>query len=532
LESFGQISAQHLHKIIMASPTKSCRLDPIPTWLLKDPDVLQSLLPVVCASINASLDSGVVPLCVKNGIITPLLKKPGLDCDELINYRPVSNLPFLGKVMEKVVASQIIQHMDTHGLNNTYQSAYRAGHSTETALLKIKNDVDLALDQGDGVLMALLDLSAAFDTVDHAILLERLESRIGITGAALHWIKSYLSGRTQTVGIGNDLSDPVKVEIGVPQGSVLGPLFFLVYILPIADILRKHGILFHGYADDTQLYLRFNPKDPTSLLSAIARIEACLRELCQWMVQNKLKLNPDKTEFIIFVLAHLRSLVDLLQPTLRVGDAVVHPTKCVRNLGAHFDSEMSMLPHIKQTVRGAYGKIKSISRIRRYLDFNTCAKIVQALVVSKLDYTNSLLVGLPQCALRKLHVCQNSAARLVSRTPLMAHISPVLKRLHWLPVHLRIQYKLLSTAFKTLKTDTAPDYLKDLLHKNERRCLRSSSSVKLDVPRTKRKVGDRAFSVSAPRLWNALPADLRNSDSLNTFKRGLKTYYFTQHYVD
>ena len=243
-------------------------------------------------------------------------------------------------------------------------------------------------------------------------------------------------------------------------------------------------------------------------------------------------LNSTPTKFIIFVLSHLQSLVDLIQPTLRVGDAVVHPTKCVRNLGAHFDSEMSMLPHIKQTVRGAFGKIKSISRIRRYLDDNTCAKIVQALVVSKLDYTNSLLVGLPQCALRKLLLAHNSAACLVSRTPPWAHITPVLKQLHWLPVHLRIQYKLLSTAFKTLKTETAPDYLKDLLNKNERRCLRSSSSVKLDVPRTKRKVGDRAFAVSAPRLWNALPADLRNSDSLNTFKRGLKTYFFAQHYVD
>ena len=298
LESFAPTSEQQLSKIIRASPNKSCSLDPIPTWLLKEQSILQAIAPALVSCINASFTSGDVPEFP--AMVKPLLKKSCLDQRELSNYRPVSNLSFLIKVMEKIMTSQIVEHMNTHELFNPYQSACRSGYSTETALLKIKNDSELALDRSESVLMVLLDLSAAFDTIDHAILLDRLKSRIGISGAALQWLKSYLSNRTFQVAIGSDFSDPVHLDIGVPQGSVLGPLLFLVYILPVGDILFRHNIMSHGYADDTQMYCYFNPRDPTSLQSALRSTECCLDELGQWMVVNKLKLNAQKTEFIIF----------------------------------------------------------------------------------------------------------------------------------------------------------------------------------------------------------------------------------------
>ena len=156
-----------------------------------------------------------------------------------------------------------------------------------------------------------------------------------------------------------------------------------------------------------------------------------------------------------------------------------------------------------------------------------CARIVQALAISKLDYANSLLVGLPKCALRRLRVAQNSAARLVSRVSGRTRITPVLKHLHWLPVHLRAEYKLLSVVFSVLNTNTAPIYLRDLLKENNRRTLRSNSSaVKLDVARTIRKTGEGAFAVCASSRWNSLPAELRQCDSLASFKRQLKTHFF------
>jgi hypothetical protein len=187
-------------------------LDPMPTWLLKDPNVCQTVLPILTAAINTSLNSAVVPPCLKTAIISPLLKKTGLDPDDLKNYRPISNLPFIGKVLEKIVAHQIVKHLDTHRLYDPFQSAYRGGHSIETVLLKIKSDVNAALDQGQGTILVQLDLSAAFDTIDHAILLDRLENYCGITGDAREWVRSYLEDRTQTVVIGDTRSDPASLD--------------------------------------------------------------------------------------------------------------------------------------------------------------------------------------------------------------------------------------------------------------------------------------------------------------------------------
>ena len=210
---------------------------------------------------------------------------------------------------------------------------------------------------------------------------------------------------------------------------------------------------------------------------------------------------------------------------------MVLPKDSVCDLGVLLDSELSMCPYINQVTRSVYAHARSISRIRRYLDDQACATAVQGLVVSRLDYANSLLAGVPDCALRKLQVAQNSAARLVSKTNRRTHITPVLKQLHWLPVRQRISYKLLSLTFQTLNSEGAPKYLKDMLERNQRRQLRSNSSVvQLIVPGTKKRTGDRAFSVFASKLWNSLPVDLRNSASHHSFKKGLKTFLFTQHY--
>ena len=185
-----------LLKLIKQSPTKSCILDPIPTSLLKNSDMLDVLLPLSTKSVNDSLSSGDVPVSLKQATVLPLLKKQGLDSKQMKNYRPVSNLPYVSKLREKVVANQIMTYMYSTDLHESLQSAYRPGHSTETAMFKIKNDIDVALDQGDGVLLVLLDLSAAFDTIDHKIMLSRLNFFCGITVNALKWFKSYMENRT------------------------------------------------------------------------------------------------------------------------------------------------------------------------------------------------------------------------------------------------------------------------------------------------------------------------------------------------
>ena len=199
------------------------------------------------------------PSSFKKSIIVPLLKKPSLDAEVLKHYRPVSNLAFISKIIEKTVVLQLNHHLSTNNLFETYQSAYRRLHSTETALLKVQNDILIALDNKQAVVLLLLDLSAAFDTVCHTTLLKLLKSRYGITGKVLTWMESYLTNRCQAVMINNHISSSRDLSFGVPQGSVLGPTLFSLYIAPMTDIIRQHGLEYHLYADDTQMYLTFNP---------------------------------------------------------------------------------------------------------------------------------------------------------------------------------------------------------------------------------------------------------------------------------
>ena len=211
----------------------------------------------------------------------------------------MSGLCFLSKLVERVVAKQLTLHIINNKLDNPHQSAYKPGLSTETALLSIKNEVHLSLAHGKPTALVLLDLSAAFDTIDHInILLGYLKSWFGIGGTVLKWFASYLSDRCQTIKIGSTLSGLSKLIYGIPQGSVLGPLLFSLYTRPFSKIIHLHPhIKFHFYVDDTQLYIHLSHKNASA---ALAKLNACLHDVQQWMSLSKPKLNPENTEFIVF----------------------------------------------------------------------------------------------------------------------------------------------------------------------------------------------------------------------------------------
>ena len=239
-------------------------------------------------------------------MIVPLIKKPGLDPEILKNYRPVANLSFLSKVLERaIIALQIYEHLSNNDIVDSFQSAYKAGHSCETALLRVYNDIVTTVGKGNGAMLVLLDLSSAFDTIDHVILFEILVKYVGFWGKALDLIKSYFTDRTQRVQIDGILSEFAEIVCGVPQGSVLGPLKFCLYMLPLSAILRFHNIGYHVYADDTQIYVSFKCEDP---LQALGKINLCISDIRRWMILNKLKINDAKTEFIIFRSAQMKHL--------------------------------------------------------------------------------------------------------------------------------------------------------------------------------------------------------------------------------
>ena len=521
LHSFKTVTEEEVHKLISNSPNKSCDLDPIPTTLLKTH--LDILIKPITALINMSLQSGEFPTNFKSAHVHPLLKKSNLPHNELKNYRPVSNLNFISKIIEKVVASQINDYLKLNNLHTPFQSAYRKGHSTETALLKLQNDILTNMDNGNVTALCLLDLSAAFDTIDHEILMETLSNDMGINGVALAWLKSYLSDRTQQVNISGTLSEPTVLRFGVPQGSVLGPLLFSLYTKPLSDIIKQYDVRHHFYADDTQIYTSLSTIDCQDKLKIL---QECLKCVQDWMFQSKLKLNPSKTEFIVIGNKNKRNQYISNFPCNILGTRI-NPSPSVRNLGVIFDEDFNYQSHILQTCKSCFYHIRDLKRIRKHLSLSTTVSLANALVISKLDYCNSLFAGIRTKELNKLQKVQNCLARIVKKAPRFSPSTPLLSSLHWLPIESRILFKIGLITYKTLSTGM-PYYIHDLLSvRNSGKNLRTDNGKTLAVPRVNHTLtGLRAFSVKAPVFWNDLPLDIRNSGSLGVFKTKLKTFLY------
>ena len=379
------MSEEEVLKIIKSTPNKSCELDPIPTSLVLE--CISVLLTPITNIVNYSLQEGSFPSCFKTAHVTPLLKKAGLDKNILKNYRPVSNLSYISKLIEKAVAKQINEHIAHEGTSNENQSAYRAFHSSETALLKMQNDIATSMDKGAAVGLVLLDLSAAFDTIDHSILFNCLQHWYGIDGVVLKWVQSYLNSRKQRIKIDGHLSDAFQLPYGVPQGSVLGPLLFTLYTTPLSSVISKFNVTHHLYADDTQIYLKL---DSRNFDSSITELTNCLEAVQAWMGNNKLKLNPDKTEFIVIGDDQIRSSLKSSFPVSLLGNTM-EPAESVKNLGVILDAENSMQRHVANLCRISYYHLRELRRVRRYLNHETAVKVANALVSSRLDYCNSLL---------------------------------------------------------------------------------------------------------------------------------------------
>jgi exonuclease III len=520
LEHFSE---EDVKKLVLSTKSKSCGLDPLPTTLFKE--CIDVLLPSLCKLINNSFSQCAFPTSLKEAAVTPLIKKSSLDRENLRNYRPVSNLAYLGKLIEKAAITRLNDHISYHQLDEPLQSAYRPKHSVETALVKVYNDMLLTLDSGRGVMLVLLDMSSAFDTVDTVILGNRLQSLYGITGDALKWVSSYFRDRTQHVGIEGCASDNHPVS-SLPQGSMFGPFCFPRYTSPVGRICKKHRVSYHLYADDIQLYVAVDLKKATE---EKARLEQCIRDLRQWLIENKLKLNEEKTEYILVGSTHFHQNVSGLMSTVLVGDEVIHASGAARNIGAIVDTHLNMRDHVTSVTAACYMHLRNLGCIRKYLTTDATISLVHAFITNKLDNLNAILPNSLESNFDRLQKIQNQAARIVMgiKRSDWQHMMPVLSDLHWLPIRYRTVFKINLLTFKCLH-DLAPGYLASMVTwYTPQRELRSSSQALVQEHSVKvGRYGGRAFQVCAPRMWNALPEEIRKCPNIHTFKAKLKTHLF------
>ena len=526
LSQFEPMCLTYYKGLVKNTKNSYCENDPLPFGDLMNATNIDDLLKVQLDIINSSFANGVFPKSEKNALIKPTIKNNS-DIQNLTSYRPVSNLTFLSKMIEVAALQQLNEHLDMIKILPETQSAYRKHHSTETALCTVVDDLLQNRAKGKCSLLILLDLSAAFDTVVHELLIEDLEA-IGIEGTALKWFKSYLTERSFQVSVKNTLSRRKLLEKGVPQGSVLGPILFCIYTLGLAWILHRYGINFQFYADDTQFYFSV-----TNVADSQALIDQIMADTANWMRKKRLKLNESKTEcLLIGSNYHLRRHSDF--NVVSINGTLVPLSAETRNLGVIFDRGLTMNSQISSVVKSCNFQLRNIALIKQYLDQDCLKMLVTNLVITRVDYCNSLYNNLPKKQLRRLQNVLNRAARLVTGHAQWSRIrvTPLLIDLHWLPIKARIVFKICVLAHLALRTGV-PGYLNKKLQLYTRPAAQTRNANnphRLEMPRTNRNISERAFSYSAPRLYNQLPSDIKESANIVTFKKKLKTHLFGKCY--
>ena len=495
--------------------------DVLPTSLLRlSVDVFA---PVIAHMANLSFAQCRFPAAFKTAQVLPLLKKPGLDKEQFSNYRPISNLTTVSKVIERLALNRLRPHLLSSPCFARLQSAYRPQHSTETALLHVMNSVYAAADNHRATVLVGLDISAAFHTINQDVLISRLHNHFGVDGRASDWLHSYLTDQRQFVRLSEHSSDTSQCVSGVPQGSVLGPLLFTAYVSPVGDLIEAHGVSYHQSADDTQLLVALDSGDAAPL-EALARCSADVR---LWFLQNDLQLNADKSEVVILgTEPQLRSTANIR--TVEIAGSQLQVSSKLKSLGVTIDSHLRFDCHAKAVARACNYHTRGLRHVHSLLSDDLAQTVACSIVASRLDYCNALLFGAPAATFDVLQRAQNNLARVVCQREGRADARPLLRTLHWLPVRQRVIYKTATMTFKAMSS-SAPAYLSDLIQTAvPTRSLRSSAAPLLSVPRTRTELARRAFSVAAPRTWNSLPSDIRSCRTVQTFKRHLKTHLFTR----
>ena len=525
---FSTISPCTILRLISTEPLHSYASgsDGIPLFILRIAwPIISSRL---TALFNRSLESSSFPSQWKRALIRPLskIRTPLSPSDT----RPIANLPELSKLLERIVASQITDYLIEHDLINPRQSAYRPGYNTQSALLRVCDDIKEGIDNRLITIMILFDFSKAFDTVSHLRLLIKLKE-IGFSDAVVTWIFSYLTGRSQAVvdDAGN-FSEWLSTSSGVPQGSVLGPLLFLLFINDIGSVLLY--ALHMLFADDIQIYLKCSPANIRQGLELISRDANAIFNYAQ---SNELKLNPAKSKVLIFgSQAHVRNIDFNLLPPIIVNQVPLPFVSEVKNLGVIFTSTLSWKKHILHVSQKVHYALHKLKFNRNSLSTELRAKLVTTLIIPHIDYCCLVYHGLSNELNTKLQRLVNCCIRFIFDFKRDEHITPYRRRLGWLSVENRRLFFLGCLTYRILSLNS-PSYLSELfvltdpsLRRSER--LAVSSQV-FHIPSCRTATYMHSFRLSAIRFWHTLPHNITSASSLASFKNLLRSFLLASEFV-
>ena len=478
------------------------------------PSLLKLAAPLIAQSVtnifNMSVASGTIPIVWKSAHVSPLFK--GGDASVVNNYRPISKLSCLAKILETLIKRQLCSFLTINNILNTSQSGFRPGHSTITATSLVINDITTELDRKQKCAAIFIDLAKAFDTVDHAILVKKLAS-IGLDSMACSWFQNYLTNRTQAITVGDVKSNFLEVRKGVPQGSILGPILFTIYINDISKNI--HHCKSHFYADDTVLYT----SAPTSS-EAIAYLQSAFYSIQNALEGLKLSLNVGKTKYILF---SNKTKTETSGPILSLSGAHIEQVSTYKYLGIWLDEDFSFKTHITNLAKKIKPKIGFLYRNRSCFSKANRKRVIQATIMPILDYGDILYMHTTDSNLKSLDTIYHSALRFITGANFRTHHCTLYTSVEWSSLALRRKQHLTLFTYKAL-IGKLPLYLTTLLNPfTSSYGTRSQDKFLLKVPKTKTKLGDTAFRVYAPCIWNEFQMKFKLDTlvSLPVFKRFL-----------
>ncbi len=517
--NFAPVTPDDVMRAIRGSTSQAVGVNDLPQSFIKS--ALPSIMPFICNLFNKSLSSATFPDRWKQSIVIALNKTATPGC--LGDFRPISLLCFLSKILERIVHDQISAYVETRDFTDKFQSAYRPGHSTQTALLRLTDDIRRGKDRRLLTALILFDFSKAFDSVCHVTLLRKL-NRFGFSQGVLRWIASYLSCRAQAVrGEDGSLSSFRSLNRGLPQGSVLGPLLFSLFIRDITQELEP-GVSHIVFADDLQIYVQGAFED---LQNTLRKLGTNALRISRWAEDNGLKLNVSKTQAIIFgTPVYVNRLEGSGVTSVPFGDSEIEIVPSVRSLGVVLDAKMNWKLHISSICKRANSLLYRLNQFRCSTNLELRVHLIQSLLFPIVDYCSLAYCDISGELNLKLQRVINMGIRYIYGIRKADHITPYRRELGWLTVKGRRDYFagcLLYTIFATGR----PTYLAEFFIANlGTRPVRKEECPPLLVPSYRLDALGNSFQVSSARLWNALPPTIRSSSSLLIFKHQLETYIF------